>query len=248
MELVSSGDTAVLRMNEGKANAIGAAFLDAMGAALDGLAGARALVLIGHQGFFSAGLDLPALLTLDRSEMKDFIDAFAAAMLRVFELPLPVVAAVNGHAIAGGCVLALQADYRILSNGKCKLGLNEVQLGIGLPPIVVETLRCQVPEASLLPVALEGRLFEPADALRLGLVHELAAPEQVEERALAKARELGALPASAFRQVKAALRRPASQAVRAGQGEHADAWVTTWFSEGGQDRLREAVARLGKKS
>ena len=247
MELNRDADVALLRMKAGKANAIGPAFLERLAALLDEAQGARALVITGDKGFFSAGLDLPGLLALGRSEMKAFIDAFGAGMLRVFDLPMPVVAAVNGHAIAGGCVLALQCDYRIIVEAGCRIGLNEAQLGIGLPPVVVETLRSQVPASSLLPIALQGKLLEPAEALRLGLVHEVVPAAELEARAVAKARELGAVPASAFAQIKAALREPARAAVRADAGKPAEAWVETWFSQGGQALIRAAVERLKKK-
>ena len=121
MELNRDADVALLRMKAGKANAIGPAFLERLAALLDEAQGARALVITGDKGFFSAGLDLPGLLVLGRSEMKAFIDAFGAGMLRVFDLPMPVVAAVNGHAIAGGCVLALQCDYRIIVEAGCRI-------------------------------------------------------------------------------------------------------------------------------
>src|SRR6267378_127387 len=93
-----------------------------------------------------------------RVTMRGFIRRFDAVMLRIFELPIPLIAAVNGHAVAGGCVLALQADIRIGADREARIGLNETQLGIGLPAPVVETLRWQVPGSSLAPLALEGRL------------------------------------------------------------------------------------------
>ncbi len=247
MELHRDGEVALLRIQAGKANAINAAFLERLGALLGELGDARALVITGHQGFFSAGLDLPALLTLERAGMKSFIDGFSASMQRLFELPLPVVAAVNGHAIAGGCVLALQADYRVITDAACRIGLNEAQLGIGLPPVVVETLRCQVPASSLLPIALEGRLFEPQEALKVGLVHEVVPAASLEVRALAKARELAAIAPTSYRQIKESLRRPALEAIRAGSGLQADGWVATWFSAGGQERIRAAVEKLKQR-
>ena len=130
------------------------------------------------------GLDLPALIDFSTADLTDFIRRFSASMLRVFSLPWPVVAAVNGHAIAGGCVLALQADIRLMASGQSRIGLNEVRLGIGLPAAVVETLRCQVPAASLLPIAAEGGLFLPEEAVRLGLVQEVVEPGQLLERAV----------------------------------------------------------------
>ena len=90
-----------------------------------------------------------------------------------------MVAAVNGHAIAGGCVLAMQADERIMAEGEGRIGLNEIQLGLGLPAVILETLRSQVPAATLLPVAVEGELLDPQRARSLGLVQEVVAGEQV---------------------------------------------------------------------
>src|SRR5262245_24816599 len=161
MQLESFGRVVVLSMRAGKANAIGAAFLDRLSGQLDAVeaAGAGALVLTGEGKAFSAGLDLPELAALDRAGLERFIRRFSEVMLRVFALPFPVVAAVNGHAIAGGCVLALQADVRIAAAGGARIGLNEAAIGIGLPSTVLETLRCQVAPASLVPIALEGRLF-----------------------------------------------------------------------------------------
>src|SRR5207249_7628146 len=127
---------------------------------------------------------------------------------------LPVVAAVNGHAIAGGCVLALQADVRIGARADFRMGLNEVQLGIALPAVVLETLRAQVPPQSLLPIALEGRLFPPHEALALGLLHEVVPKESLEQRAAERALELASLPRQAFAAVKSAIRAPVAERLR----------------------------------
>src|SRR5712692_3958776 len=217
MQLERVGEAMVLRMRAGKANAIGPAWLQRMYSLLDDVlaARARALVITGYEGFFSAGLDLPALDALDERAMGSFMSGFSRTMLRIFELPLPVVAAVNGHAIAGGCVLALQADVRIAADRDLRIGLNETQLGIGLPAIVLETLRFQVPGTSLAPIALEGRLFSPREALQLGLVHEVVPEAELLDRAMQRAKALAALPPYGVRQVKAALRRPVADAVRA---------------------------------
>ena len=195
MRVERQGAVAVLSMNAGKANAINPRFLDLLGGLLDELAAAPpgALVLTGDARSFSAGLDLPALIDFGTKELTDFIRRFSDTMLRVFALPWPVVAAVNGHAIAGGCVLALQADVRLMASGESRIGLNEVRLGIGLPAAVVETLRCQVPAASLFPVAAEGGLFLPEEAVRLGLVQEVVEPAKLLGRALERATALAAL-------------------------------------------------------
>src|SRR5438046_8822213 len=157
MRIEQDGDVALVRMEAGKVNAIGPAFLGQLAELTERIAGAGAAVMTGQGSAFSAGLDLPALVHLDRPAMQAFMERFGEVMLRVFELPQPLVAAVNGHAIAGGCVLALQADVRIAADRDLRMGLNETQLGLGLPTVVLETLRSQVPGPSLVAIALEGR-------------------------------------------------------------------------------------------
>src|SRR6266508_3695318 len=243
-------DVAVVRLAAGKANAISTDLLGRLQRTLDEVeaSGAGAVVVTGYDHYFSAGLALPLLIDLDRSGMKQFIDYFSRTMTRLFQCPLPVVAAVNGHAIAGGCVLALQADVRIMADVDARIGLNEVQLGIGLPSLVVETLRCSVPERALVPLALEGRLFTPREALELGLVQEVVVASELETSAIARARDLGRAPHAAFAQVKAALRRPALTTLLREQAAETERWLDTWFSPEARTRLTEAVRRLSRKA
>src|SRR3989441_3210689 len=133
MRIERDGEVALIRLENGKANAIGPSFVDRVEPLLGPLGDARAAVITGQGSTFSAGLDLPALVDLDRVRMRAFVLRFETVMMRVFELPIPLVAAVNGHAVAGGCVLALQADVRIGADREARIGLNETQLGIGLP-------------------------------------------------------------------------------------------------------------------
>ena len=249
MQLERVGEAMVLGMRAGKANAMGPSWLVRMESLLAEAvaARARALVVTGYEGFFSAGLDLPALDALDEQGMGSFMSGFSRTMMRLFELPVPVVAAVNGHAIAGGCVLALQADVRIAASADFRIGLNEVQLGIGLPAIVIESLRAQMPPPSLLPIALEGRLFSPEEALSIGLVHEVVPPDRLEQRAVARAMELGALPGSAFATVKHSLRAPVAQRVRDLAAQDAARWAESWLGDEARERRRRAIERLSRK-
>jgi enoyl-CoA hydratase len=240
-----------LKLAAGKGNAMTAELLDGIRGWFERVTApggeARAVVVIGDDRFFSAGLALPSLIGLDRPAMEAFIEGFAACMLTVFACPLPVVAAVSGHAIAGGCVLALMADVRLMADGDARIGLNEVQLGIGLPSVVVESLRMSVPPASILPIALEGQLFAPRRARELGLVDELVAPADLETRALARARELAQVPASGFAQVKAALRGPVLATVERNSAMETERWLDSWFSDEGRARIGQTVARLTRR-
>jgi enoyl-CoA hydratase len=248
MLIEPQGDVAVLRMRGGKANAMTAQFLSDLVRLVDELeaSDAGAAVLIGEGPHFSAGLALPALIDMDRQDLREFIDIFAAAMLSVFRCQLPVIAAVNGHAVAGGCVLALQADVRLMAEGKGKIGLTEVQLGIGLPGVVIESLRLQVPPTSLFSIALEGRLFGPGEAYALRLVDDVCPGETLERLAVERATALARLPKAGFAQVKAGLRRPAVEAIQRHGDEERERWLDTWFSDDAQKKLREQVAKLQK--
>jgi enoyl-CoA hydratase len=244
--VTNENGVAVVRLSAGKANAMGVEMLDQIRRAFDEVeaSDATAAVVTGYDRYFSAGLALPELVDLDRPAMTRFIDLFSRTLARVFDCRLPVVAAVNGHAIAGGCVLALQADVRIMADVDVRIGLNEVNLGIGLPAVVVESLRYAVTPRALLPIAMEGRLLTPAQALELGLVDEVVPSGELEERATGRARALGGVPAGGFAHVKAALRRPAREARVRTEPEETERWLDTWFSPPARARLTETVRRL----
>lgn len=237
------GGAVRIRMDDGKANAIQPGFLADFGAALDAAGADSPLVVTGARRIFSAGLDLPVLSGLSRAEMAELMREFRATMLRVFLHPAPVVCAINGHAIAGGCILALQGDRRLMADGDGKIGINEIQLGLSVPTVAIETLRAQLSPATLAAAALEGRLFSPAEAAESGIVDEVVPAEDLEARAAGLARHLGA-GGAAFRRVKLMLRRPAAEAIERSRDEDDRAWLDEWFSEAAQRRVAETVERL----
>jgi enoyl-CoA hydratase len=245
MKYERHGDVALLRMEAGKANAMSPALIAGLHGLLDELerSDARAAVITGYDKYFSAGLALTEIIEFERAAMKKFIDSFSRVMMRVFQLEMPVVAAINGHAIAGGCVLALMCDERLMAEREVRIGLNEVQIGIGLPPIVIEPLRLQLPPAALVPIALEGQLFTPHEALELQLVGHLVSPQDLERFALTRATHLAVAPPAALAQVKRSLRAPVSERL-ARELENSDAWLDTWFSDDAQKLLRAAVDKL----
>jgi len=242
-------DVVVLKLEGGKANAMTPELLDTLERMIDGFerSPAAAAVLTGYDRYFSGGLALTHIIDFDIVAMRGFIEQFSRTMTRVFACTKPIVAAVNGHAIAGGCVLALMCDWRIaVDDPAIRIGLNETQLGIGLPSIVVESLRAAVPPASIGPIAIEGRLMSPADALGLGLVHEVVPAGELLARATAKATAYAALPTAAVAHVKHAIRAPSLEAVARTADGDATRWLETWFSPEAQSRLRAAVARLSR--
>jgi enoyl-CoA hydratase len=241
-------DVVVLRLEGGKANAMTPELTDTLERMIDGFerSPAAAAVLTGYEQYFSGGLALPHIIDFDVVALRGFIEQFSRAVTRVFACEKPIVAAINGHAIAGGCVLALMCDWRIaIDDPATRIGLNEAQLGVGLPAIVIESLRAAVPPASIVPIAIEGTLFSPRDALALGLVHEVAPAADLLARATARAKIFAARPSAAVAQIKHALRAPILETIARTAESETTRWLETWFHPEAQARLRAAVARLG---
>lgn len=241
------GDARLLRIETGRANAMTATFLADLEQVMSELAAdpPRGLVITGSGRSFSAGLALPDLVDCDRDAMRSFMQGFARAMQAVLTLPTPTVAAINGHAIAGGCVLALMCDHRMMADSTARIGLNEVALGIGLPTSVVAPLRARLPARSLAPVALGGDLFAPAEALALGLVDDVVPPDDLELLAVERVEVLAGPPAASA-QVKAALLRPVLAELAEHSDDELEHWLDTWFSPEGQAGVRAAVAAISR--
>jgi enoyl-CoA hydratase len=244
-------DVAVLSLECGKANAMTFELLDTLERMLDGFerSPATAAVFTGYDNYFSGGLALTQIIDFGVVELRGYIEQFSRVLTRMLACEKPIVAAVNGHAIAGGCVLALVCDWRIATDDPAmRIGLSEAQLGVGLPAIAFESLRMSVPPASILPIAFEGKLFNPRDALALGLVHEVAPSAELLARATAKAETLAALPAAAIAQIKHALRAPVLDTLARTADAETTRWLDTWFHPDAQSRLRAAVAKLGGRA
>jgi enoyl-CoA hydratase/carnithine racemase len=146
--------------------------------------GMRALVLSGSPGMFSAGLDVPVLLKLDRRAMDAVWRDFYELMKALASSPIPIAAAITGHAPAGGTVLALFCDWRVAAEGDSKIGLSEVRVGLPLPPLILSALRRLVGARQAERLAVTGTLISPRKAVSLGLVDEVVPAEQVVNQAL----------------------------------------------------------------
>jgi enoyl-CoA hydratase len=237
---------ALVRLTCGKANALNPRSLAAIERALDEAAGggARGLVLTGYERFFSAGLDLVTLHGFERAAMDAFMARFDSVMLRVFAFPRPVVAAVGGHAVAGGGILALACDLRVMGAAAGRFGLNEIRLGVPFPASALEIVRHAVPAGSVERVLYGGELFDPRDALARGLVTDLVDGDVVEAAHRMCAR-LAAEPTGAFEVIKAALKGPAVERARVTLDPLRRAFVDAWYAPDGRRLIGEARARLG---
>jgi enoyl-CoA hydratase/carnithine racemase len=205
-----------------------------------------ALVLSGPPGMFSAGLDVPALLTLGRDEIRAAWVEFFGLLSDLAKVPIPLGAALTGHSPAGGTVLALYADHRVLAEGPFRIGLNEVQVGLPVPEPLYRALTFWCGEREGTRLAVGGLLIDPAEALRVGLVDEVVAPDAVVARTLAWAKELTARPATALRLTRATARRALVESMATIDAAAIDGIVTQWRSDETQAVLRGLAARLGK--
>ncbi len=167
---------------------------------------ARAVVLAGEAGCFSAGLDLKLLPSYDREQQRELLLTFGRALLRLYGFPRPVVGAIDGHAIAGGFILAIACDYRIGGRGDYEFGLTEVRVGIPFPYAPLELVRAELGREVTRRLVLTARTAGPEEALGWGALDELHVTGEVDARALEVARELAALPPETYRRTKRLLR------------------------------------------
>jgi enoyl-CoA hydratase len=202
--LDSHHDVAVLRIDHGKANTLDSDSCRELVLRLEEASQARAVVLTGTGRIFSAGVDLKRIHDGGAAYVSEFLPLLSDALLAVFGFARPVVAALNGPAIAGGAVLAAACDHRVLGSGT--IGVTELLVGVPFPLAALEILRCAYGSAPLPALTYSGEVHGGEDALARGLVDELA--DDVLERALAVATRLGELPAEPFAHTKAQIRQP----------------------------------------
>ncbi|HSR64919.1 MAG TPA: enoyl-CoA hydratase/isomerase family protein [Xanthomonadaceae bacterium] len=210
-------------------------------------AGARGLVLAGGPKVFSAGLDVPHLVSLgaDRAALTAAWEAFFRAARAIARAPVPVAAAIAGHAPAGGCVLALCCDYRVMAEGPSRIGLNETQVGLVAPEGIQQLLRRVVGGHRAERLLVAGELVDAERALALGLVDELADVDGVPVRARAWLEDLLALPRQPMLETRALAR---AELVAALEPERIrlDHFIAGWYSADTQAALRALMAKLGK--
>lgn len=205
---------------------------------------AQAIVLSGMNGIFSVGADVPEILAMERNETQRYFVAFHDLCQAIGRSPIPIVAAITGHAPASATVLCLFCDYRVMARGEYQIGLNEVHAGVTVPHPVRVMMSRLIGARMAERLIVEGRLLYPDDALRIGLVDETAPPETVVACALAYCRRLLALPTDAMNAVRDAFHEDVNKLLN-----HRDAiideLINDWFAEDTQSSLR-AIAGMSK--
>lgn len=204
-----------LLMDDGKVNALDVGTFRALDAAFDACADDAAVVLAGREGIFSAGLNMRLVPNLDQDGLAELLVTFARTVHRIWLEPRPVVAAVTGHAIAGGTILPLACDHVIAAEGDFRWGLTETTIGFVMPGWVIALARGNVRADRLDDLILPGAMIGPEQAVECGFADALAPADKVVELALARARELATLSRPVYAATKRRLRGPASEAALA---------------------------------
>ena len=185
----------------------------------------RPILLTGAGSAFSAGVDLKEILEMDPGSLREFLVALDEVVQRLYQYPAPTAVAVNGHAIAGGCILALVCDYRVMvTHERARMGLTEASIGVMFPPVTLEIIQRCIPGPSLQRVVLGAGLHSPQEALDLGLVDALDGEPLV--RAREGIEQLSGFPAEAYASTKQRLRELAVQDNSRAIDEALDAWTS----------------------
>ncbi len=239
---------AIVRLSRGVTNALDLELVNELGVLLERIehdASVSALVLgSGNVKFFSIGFDIPHLFELPRQDFQTFFTAFNRVCHRLYTLPKPTVAALTGHAVAGGCILALCCDYRFIAEGKKLMGLNEIKLGVPVPYLADCVLRELVGTRYAREMIDTGEFYMPADSLRMGLVDQVLPAGDVIMRAVEKAKFLGAWPREAFALIKQNRVEEVEQRVLASREEKERLFLDSWYSDEARQRLKEAIEKF----
>jgi enoyl-CoA hydratase/carnithine racemase len=246
LDIIPHDDIIEIRLARPPVNALDQALLEALHAAVTRAPedGARGIVLSGTPGMFSAGVDVPALLARDRAGVHAFWRAFFRTCAALACSPVPVVAAITGHSPAGGAVLALLCDYRVMADGPYRIGLNEVQVGLVVPDCIQFVLRRLLGAHRAERLLVAGKMIEAGEALSCGFVDELTGVDEVVVRASHWLRELLALPPHAMQATRRLARADLLELWRDPDALPLDAFVDAFFHAETQAVLAQLVARL----
>jgi enoyl-CoA hydratase/carnithine racemase len=231
-EQISDG-IATITLQRGKVNALNEQLVDELRHRLESLekdSSVRSVILTGKGKFFSFGLDIPELYDYSRESFAEFLRKFTSLYTRLFVFPKPVIAAINGHAIAGGCMLASACDCRLMVTGKAKISLNEITFGSSVFAGSVEMLTYAVGSRNAETMLCSGAMYPAEDAARFGLVDKVVSEDALQNEARQKAEEMAGKSAAAFRSIKLLLRGPVAKAMETGEAASIREFVDIWYS------------------
>ncbi|MGQ0619807.1 MAG: enoyl-CoA hydratase/isomerase family protein [Panacagrimonas sp.] len=246
-QITRHSSVTVVAMNHLKANAMDVELCDGLSAQFEELSRSTtgAIVLTGQGRIFSAGVDLLRLLDGGAEYVQRFLPALSRMFNTVFECPKPVISAINGAAVAGGCVLACAADHRVIAD-KARMGVPELLVGVPFPTSAAEIMRYVTAPQFLAEVLDGGAVFEACDARDRGLVDRIASAESLLDQSIEWAATLARLPPAAFALTKRQLRAPTTRRIREDGPEFDAAARDLWARPETHAAVRDYVQRTFK--
>lgn len=242
---ISSG-IATVKLNRGKVNALTGDVVDQIKTTLKDFEkdlDINAVIITGAGNFFSFGFDIPEFLSYSRATFSAFLYQFTDLYKYIFMYPKPVIAALNGHTIAGGCMLALACDRRIMVTGKAKISLNEIAFGSSVFAGSTEMLRLCVGSRNASQILYSGAMYSAEEAEKMGLVDSVATDTNLMETAMAIAMELGKNPSPAFTGIKSLIKTPALREMERNETDSVRKFVDIWYSDETWENLKNIKIR-----
>ena len=234
VEVKTAEGIATIILNRGKVNALNDMVVDELRAILQESEvdqDIKAIVISGYGKFFSFGFDIPEFLSFTKEEFTNYLTKFTDLYTYLFLYPKPVVAALNGHTIAGGCMLALACDNRVMVAGKGKISLNEISFGSSVFAGSTEMLRFWIGSANATKVLYSGAMYSAEEAMSLGLVHEVLTEDKLMGQARRIASDLASKQSPAFASIKSLLRKPTAEVMMQKEKASIREFVDIWYSE-----------------
>jgi Delta3-Delta2-enoyl-CoA isomerase len=246
LEVSREDELAIVTLARGKVNALNEALVDEFRACLEELAQdelCRAIVITGRGKFFSFGFDIPEFLSYSPEDFIRYLTKFTSLYTNIFLFPKPVVAALNGHTVAGACMLATACDYRVMVDGKAKISLNEITFGASVFAGAVEMLKACVGHRNAETILCTGSMYSADEALGLGLIDKKTTEGSLLEEAKRVARDLGQRDERPFSSIKRLLRMPIAEEMRKREADSIREFVEIWYSEKTWKQVQEVKIR-----
>lgn len=242
-------DIAVLQLYRPPANAIDIELCSALENAVraEVESESKAIILTGQGAIFSAGMDLVKLLNGGSDYICEFLNKLEQLMETLIFCPKPMVAAINGHAIAGGCVIATCADQRLMVHTSARIGMPELKVGVPFPVIIMELMRSRINSATFEEIVLGGANYTADKAQKKGLVDEIVSADELMDRAMARARSLAEIRPEIYSLTKMQVRQPVREATAKLNAVQRDQIVSIWGSQQTQRAIREYMEKTFKK-
>lgn len=241
---------ALITLDRGKSNALNREMISELNDLLNNIAADPNIggaIITGKENFFSAGLDLIELYNYNEDEAEAFWHLFLNFIRNIVAFKKPLVAAINGHSPAGGCVIALACDYRLMAEGKTIIGLNEVPVGIIVPPSIFNLYAFWIGKGNATRSLLEGKLFSPEEAHNIGLVDELVNPVSILTAAERQIRKYMGMERNTWEQSKLNIRQDLIAAAGADQSAALAVMLKQWWSPSTRSILKTIIDNLQKK-